>query len=184
MSRDKILADIREALKTPMPEAHHDAGPAWTSSAPANGKSLVETFREKFEGVGGVWVEAKGLDAAKKKIRELVKGRIWDGGELADPNTIEATVTTCDMAIAETGSFGLVARPGQGRLMSLVAPVHFVLVRRDQFVATLEDWLGWLQPRMRAAAVLITGPSRSADIEQVLTVGVHGPAKVYAVLYA
>lgn len=178
MSRDKILADIREALRTPMPEPHHDPGPARPSNA------APRTFRESFEAAGGIWLEADGLDDAKRKIRALVDGRIWDGGEMGDPDSIAATVTTCDRAIAETGSFGLVARPGQGRLMSLVAPVHFVLVRRDQIVETLDEWLAWLQPRRRGAAVLITGPSRSADIEQVLTVGVHGPAKVYAVLYA
>jgi L-lactate dehydrogenase complex protein LldG len=174
--RDKILADIREALKIPLPEMHPDPGPGWPLT-PSNGRGLIEEFREKFEAVGGVWIETDDPD-------KVIQGKVWRSGPIGDPNQWDATVTDCDVAIAETGSFGLIAKPGRGRLASLVAPVHYVLVRRDQFVKTLDDWLAYLQPRLGSQAVLITGPSRSADIEQILTIGVHGPGKVYAVLYA
>lgn len=173
MTREKILADIRAALKTPMPEAHPDPGPAWAGSS-ADGKGLIEEFRERFEAVGGVWAPTE----------PEISGKVWRGGPVGDPNQWDAMVTDCDVAIAETGSFGLIARPGRGRLASLVAPIHIVRVRRDQFVATLDDWLSHLQPRLRSQAVLITGPSRSADIEQVITIGVHGPGTLYAVLDA
>ncbi len=157
--REKILADIREALKSPMPDPHHDPGPSWPV-APTNGKGLIEQFRENFEAVGGVWLESE---------RDLPS---------------DAEISDCDVAIAETGSFGLIASSKRGRMAGLACSTHAVRVRRDQFVATLEDWLAYLEPRLRRQAVLITGPSRSADIEQIITIGVHGPGKVYAVLCA
>jgi L-lactate dehydrogenase complex protein LldG len=93
-------------------------------------------------------------------------------------------VTGVDCAIAETGSLGVFFAPGAGRLASLVAPVHVAVVRRDQFVATLEAFLSRARSHLgpRSAAVLVTGPSRSADIEQVLTIGVHGTREVHVVV--
>jgi hypothetical protein len=155
--KEKILADIREALRTPMPEEHPDPGPDGPQ-VPSEVKDPVSTFRERFEAAGGVWIESE------------------------DELPPDAEVTDCDLAIAETGSIGLIAREGRGRRAGLLPDVHAVRLRRDQIVATLEEWFEYLRPRMGSQAVLITGPSRSADIEQILTIGVHGPGKLYAIV--
>lgn len=84
-------------------------------------------------------------------------------------------VTTVACAIAETGSVLLTAGAGRHRLASLAPPVHVALVRDDQMVATLEEALAVCPER---SSVLVTGPSRTADIEGVLVCGVHGPRDV------
>jgi len=198
--REVILRGIREALHRSSPPPHTQPGPAWPSSPPAEPADLAEAFRQKFEAAGGAWHEAADLDRAARQIAALLPaGPVWvalDGLPLDGPSvframpsrdvfdTLVATVTGVDCAIAETGSLGVLFAPGAGRLASLVAPVHVAVVRRDQFVATLEHFLCRAQVHLgpRSAAVLITGPSRSADIEQVLTIGVHGTREVHVIV--
>jgi L-lactate dehydrogenase complex protein LldG len=72
---------------------------------------------------------------------------------------------------------------GRPRLASLLPPVHVALVRRAQIVASLGAWLDEQPTRPAEAAncVVITGPSRTADIEMTLTRGVHGPRSIHVV---
>jgi L-lactate dehydrogenase complex protein LldG len=82
----------------------------------------------------------------------------------------------------ETASTSLWGRRAGSRTASLLPPVHLALVRRDAIVATPGDLLRHLPERLPdglpSNLVLITGPSRSADIELQLTVGVHGPREL------
>jgi L-lactate dehydrogenase complex protein LldG len=96
---------------------------------------------------------------------------------------LAAAVTGVAAAIVETGSLALFYGPGAGRLSSLVVPVHVAVVERAQLLPTLDDFLARVRGHLgpRSAAVLVTGPSRSADIEQVITVGVHGPKELHVV---
>ena len=90
---------------------------------------------------------------------------------------IDAAFTGCRGAIAETGSLVLWPTPEEPRLMSLVPPVHFVLLDSERIYTTfaeLVDQQRWSQG-MPSNALLISGPSKSADIEQTLAYGVHGP---------
>jgi L-lactate dehydrogenase complex protein LldG len=190
-SREFILDAIRRALSTPAAPERDDPGPSWPARA-ADGATPVEMFRARFESAGGEWRE--GIDS----LGPLVAGmkRVWSSVEIALPgievirrldlleaaDSIDATLTDVDAAIAETGSFGFVIRSERGRLSSLVAPVHIALFRREQIVPSLEEWLKILESDRGSWGLLATGPSRSADIEQVLTIGVHGPARVFAVL--
>jgi L-lactate dehydrogenase complex protein LldG len=90
---------------------------------------------------------------------------------------IDAAFTGCRGAIAETGSLVLWPTPEEPRLMSLVPPVHFVLLDSERIYASfaeLVDQQRWSQG-MPSNALLISGPSKSADIEQTLAYGVHGP---------
>ena len=85
--------------------------------------------------------------------------------------------------LADTGSLVLTSGKGRPRLASLLPPVHVALVRRDQLVPSLGA-LFTSHPRLAAEAanlVVITGPSRTADIEMTLTRGVHGPRSVHVV---
>lgn len=89
----------------------------------------------------------------------------------------EAALTTCRGAIAETGTLILWPTTAEPRLMSLLPPVHIVWLDRRQIFATLEEALaqqGWADG-MPTNALLISGPSKTADIEQTLAFGVHGP---------
>lgn len=98
-------------------------------------------------------------------------------------------ITGADFAVAETGSVVVIPRPGLSRLVSVVPPVHLALVRPQDLVDTLDDV--FLQRRLQyhksggdmgSYLNFITGPSRTADIEQTLVVGVHGPKEVHMVL--
>jgi L-lactate dehydrogenase complex protein LldG len=94
-----------------------------------------------------------------------------------------------DFAIAETGTLALAALPGQMRGVSLLPPVHVAVIRSTQIVASMADCLALLQAdgatlpeRLTSCLAFITGPSRTADIELSLTVGVHGPGELHLVI--
>lgn len=95
-------------------------------------------------------------------------------------------ITSCDCAIAETGSLLVCSRSGRERLASLLPPVHVAIVERSQIVPDLIDAIGLLSRRgvdhLPSNAVLITGPSKTGDIELQLTTGVHGPGKWHVIV--
>ena len=98
-------------------------------------------------------------------------------------------ITGADYAIAETGSVIILPRRGLSRLVSVVPPVHLAIVRPQDLIATLDDLfiLRRLEYHTNGGDMgsylnFITGPSRTADIEQTIVVGVHGPRAVHLVL--
>ena len=96
-------------------------------------------------------------------------------------------VTGVDYAIAETGSCALLARKGVSRLVSLLPPVHVAVVERGQVLPSLDELFTLrrdqtLKGERRGYMNIISGPSRSGDIEQKLVTGVHGPRAVHMVL--
>jgi len=105
---------------------------------------------------------------------------------------IDATVgiSGANMAIAETGTIVLVTNEGNADLTTTLPPVHIALFGIDKLVATLDDAVAVLRmlPRSGTGQIIssyvnwITGPSRSADIEQSLTIGVHGPREMHCVI--
>jgi L-lactate dehydrogenase complex protein LldF len=105
---------------------------------------------------------------------------------------IEATVgiSGANLAIAETGTIMLVTNEGNADLTTTLPPVHIALFGIDKVVATLDDAVAVLRmlPRSGTGQLMtsyvnwITGPSRSADIEQSLTIGVHGPREMHCVI--
>lgn len=95
-----------------------------------------------------------------------------------DPWKAEVGVTLADWAIAETGSLLIANEPGRRRLASLCPLHHLALVPADRLLATLDAAFARLGDR---TTVLVTGPSRTADIEGVLIRGVHGPGSLTVV---
>ncbi len=101
----------------------------------------------------------------------------------------ELGLTAADLAVAETGSLVLVSGAGRPRSTSLLPACHVALFDREALVESLtqvglvlEAWHEGAEPRSRGAVInVITGPSRTADIELTLTRGVHGPKDVHAV---
>ena len=98
-------------------------------------------------------------------------------------------ITGADYAVAETGSVVVLPRKGLSRLVSLVPPVHVALVRAADVVESLDDVFLFRRleyyrngGKMGSYVNFITGPSRTADIEMKLVVGVHGPKEVHLVL--
>ena len=96
-------------------------------------------------------------------------------------------VTGVDYAVAETGSCVLLAKKGLSRLVSLLPPVHVAVVERGQVLPSLDELFtmrrhDFLQGKGGSYMNIISGPSRSADIEQTLVEGVHGPREAHMVL--
>jgi L-lactate dehydrogenase complex protein LldG len=98
-------------------------------------------------------------------------------------------VSGAALAIAESGSLVLLHGPGRPRLASLLAPAHIAVIRRDQVVRGLGEALARLRAergeelfRDTSNLTLITGPSRTADIEMTLSLGIHGPPELHVIV--
>ncbi|MFM8286686.1 MAG: lactate utilization protein C [Planctomycetaceae bacterium] len=91
-------------------------------------------------------------------------------------------ITSVDYAIAETGSLALFSQASQGRVVSLLPPRALAIVEPGQILPDLFDLFTQLESRkseLPSNMVLVTGPSKTGDIELKLTTGVHGPGEVY-----
>jgi L-lactate dehydrogenase complex protein LldG len=107
--------------------------------------------------------------------------RSWSELSREQLYSLDCGLTDAWAAIAETGSIVIRSSPHHGRSLSLVPPLHVAVIEPKNIVPDLVD----LMPRITAAGdnpgtVLITGPSKTADIEMNLVTGVHGPGEVLA----
>ena len=93
-----------------------------------------------------------------------------------------AGVSRALYGLADTGSVVLAASPEEPRAASLLPEVHVSLLREDRIVPGLAELFEALGTDLPSALAIVTGPSRSGDIEQTLVVGVHGPGEVHIVL--
>ncbi len=151
----------------------------------------VRVYRSSGDEVVRVLVEILRAEGARRVglsegLKELL-GPLRDAGfavggvEVA--REAEVGVTGADWGLAETGSLVLLTGPTQDRLLSLLPPVHVALLPEDRILTDIEALFECLD-EVPSALIFITGPSRTADIEQTLTPGVHGPGVVYVVLYS
>jgi L-lactate dehydrogenase complex protein LldG len=111
-----------------------------------------------------------------------------------DPQALEPTpvgITGAEAGIADTGTIVVRSGEGRSRLASLLPPVHVALLDAARIVPEMRAYFEALEVRGGAGAdvqstgnlVFISGPSRTADIEQTLTLGVHGPRELIIVVY-
>jgi L-lactate utilization protein LutC len=93
-------------------------------------------------------------------------------------------ITTVQAAIAETGTLVLDSERERHRLVSLVPPIHIAIVEAAQIYQSLGEVLTALRQKERVSSIVtfITGPSRTADIELTLAIGVHGPQELYVIV--
>jgi L-lactate dehydrogenase complex protein LldG len=104
---------------------------------------------------------------------------------LVSAEKIRVGITGVDAAFATTGTLALVTKAGQGRVPSLLPPVHIALLRRDRLFERLEDWFageGHEALRQSSSVALITGPSSTGDIEHHTVLGAHGPGTVHIIM--
>jgi L-lactate utilization protein LutC len=93
-------------------------------------------------------------------------------------------ITSADYALTDTGSLVMMASPAEARLISLLPPAHIAVVPVERLLSGLDEFYTLVpKPADRTSStVFITGPSRTADIEQLLVRGVHGPGEIHVVL--
>lgn len=126
---------------------------------------------------------ARGVPTLDPAVRTDADGHRAD---LARLDAATVGITGAVALLADTGSIVVTSGAGRPRLASLLPPVHVALVTRAQLVPSLGDWTAAHAslPAALANVVVITGPSRTADIEMTLTRGVHGPRAVHVVFVA
>jgi L-lactate dehydrogenase complex protein LldG len=90
-------------------------------------------------------------------------------------------VSQMGWAVANTGTLAQAADRVESRLVSTLPPIHVAIVPSDRIVPDLGALLRELSPSQSRYLALVTGPSRTADIERVLTIGVHGPGRLVIV---
>jgi L-lactate dehydrogenase complex protein LldG len=128
---------------------------------------------------------------SREPVAERIGARLADRGVAVGPATVESAaaaglgVTGATAAIAATGSVVLDSAAAGGRIASLLPAVHLCVVRMNNLCAAPADVLRPLGSGADAvppSVVLVTGPSRTGDIEQLLTLGAHGPTALHVVL--
>jgi len=205
-SREKILARIRTALREPAPR--HESAESRPPFTPVT-DPLDRFQRECVINVTECVLvpdPRAAADSVQNLLASLPEGEIfiqdspdlrqlasaWNGdrpirwsSEGAPAETSQATVSACEALVAQTGSV-LVSASCGGRGASIVAPVHIVIANISQLVPDIDAALRRVQERgivaQNSFACLITGSSRTADIEKILVMGAHGPRRLIVVL--
>ena len=202
-ARNKILNKIKQALQSPVPVPFPDQVSETPIFIPTD-QELAIGFAQKFTELLGKFVyceddgelasQLAALSKAKKweKIYSIESGWLDDMSEYQfDPvNTDElascdASITLCEHLIARTGTIVLSSQQLSGRTCSVYAPIHICVAYTHQLVYDISDSLAQFKQEANFMPSMIsyaTGPSRTADIEKTLVVGVHGPKEVYCFL--
>jgi L-lactate utilization protein LutC len=169
----------------------------------------IERFCRALEALAGKTYVAGSKDAARDYAANLLNGRtavasghkfLAECGITSLPgvaagnedraelrrlcSTVDVGITSAEYALADTGTLVMLASPENARLVSLLPPAHLAIIPREILLTGLEELFTRIPSPMdlTSAMVLITGPSRTADIEQILVRGVHGPGEIHAVI--
>lgn len=179
VARENILERVRTALRV---EAHRPV-PATASPVFPLVTDLEARFRNEFEAVKGEIIEGEVKLREFRAQFKLIAGIHGNAGI----REAELAVTGCDCLVARMGSIFVSTHSAGGRALSVLPPVHLVMTRREQLVPDLPTAFALLRKRYDgrwpSSLSLITGPSRTADIEKILVMGAHGPKRL-AVYFA
>ena len=195
-AKNNILKKIRMALAHPTPLPFPKSEGAESVFQPQQ-QDLVVEFAEQFTALQGKFVfcvDEKELVEGFKKLcyqnqwtkiyceEDRWKTIIAPKSLYNDIVTCDASITSCEFLIARTGGI-VMTSVHQGRIPSVYAPVHICIATTSQLVYDIKDGLNGLKEKYRqylpSLITFATGPSRTADIEKTLVVGVHGPKEVY-----
>ena len=204
-SKELILGRIRKALsvptEVPFPRTETDA-----AIYPTPQEDLAVLFASEFSRLQGMFAYCEDESDLVRQVLELVSEKGWKsphcpeqplralfarhGSPLFDEDSdvvgCDVAVTGCEALVARTGSIVLSAAQPEGRTTSVYTPVHICIAFTSQLVYDIHDALVGLQERyggrLPSLITFATGPSRTADIEKTLVVGVHGPGQVYCFL--
>ncbi len=203
-AKENILKKIRQALSesTPLPFPQSEGS---HSVFHPSKQDLEIEFAEQFAKLLGKFVFCVDHHELVTQLNTLVGHHNWKKiycreerlGETLKQHSFtsfsgeglgdcDAAITTCEFLVARTGSIVLSAAGPSGRTVSVYTPVHICIAYTDQLVYDVRDGLHALkekyQQHLPSLMTFATGPSRTADIEKTLVVGVHGPKEVYLFL--
>lgn len=208
-AKENILSRIRKELgqdqvAMPFPEVEKEAG---KEVFVKSNVSDEEVFAEAFIKLGGKFVFCDNEQQAMEGIINLYDTRGWTELFCAEErmmqlfennkinivtpvdindSTANACITGCECLVARTGSVLLSSKQYMGRTSSVFYPVHIIIAYAGQIMNDIPNSLDFLKKKygnnLPSMINLNTGPSRTADIEKTLVVGVHGPGEVFCFL--
>lgn len=203
-SKENILKKIRKALSqsTPVPFPQSEG----TSSVFYPQKQELEIeFAEEFTKLLGKFVycadvpelaiqlnnlvvqeQLKNIYCKDESLKQLLTLHSFVQFADVELQHCDASITNCEALVARTGSMVLSAAQPVGRTVSVYAPIHICIAYTSQLVYDIKDALQLMKIKygneLPSMITFATGPSRTADIEKTLVVGVHGPKEVYCFL--
>lgn len=198
-SKNNILKKIRKALEQPTPIPFPDVKGSDSVFQPLQQDLIVE-FAEQFTHLQGKFIFCASRDDLVTHFNKLCYQNQWTNiycvedelrKDLQQPKwfddivSCEAAVTSCEVLVARTGSMVL-SSALNNRITSVYAPIHICIAYTSQLVYDVEEALMRMKEKYKqnlpSLMSFATGPSRTADIEKTLVVGVHGPKEVYCFL--
>jgi L-lactate dehydrogenase complex protein LldG len=203
-AKENIFKRIRQALVNPTPVPFPQSeGNSTVYSSPKQENEIE--FAENFGRIQGRFLYCSNTDEMVRQLQQLIAQQGWaqvfcrESGLLQvlqeplkgllindDLPEADVSITGCEALIARTGSILMSSAQESGRIASVYAPVHICIAYSDQLVYEIRDGLelimGKYKNQIPSFITLATGPSRTADIEKTLVVGVHGPKDVYVFL--
>jgi L-lactate dehydrogenase complex protein LldG len=202
-ARNKILKKIKQALKSPVSVPFPDQVADTPLFIPTE-QELAIAFAQKFTELLGKFVYCADEGELAQQLAALIKSQKWEkiysqeSGWLDDMSeyqfdpvntdelaSCDASITLCEHLVARTGTIVLSSQQLSGRATSVYAPIHICIAYTHQLVYDIADSLHQFKKEVDHIPSMIsfaTGPSRTADIEKTLVVGVHGPKEVYCFL--
>lgn len=204
--RERILARIRLALKAGAP--HHGSGEARAIFAPIgdpleryqqqcalnstecvfvpDAAGAAEALRSVLESIPAGEIFAQDAPLLHRIVQRADGGRAVRWSNAGPPSeSSQATITLAECLVASHGSV-LIASSGAGRAASVAAPVHIVVASESQLVPDLASALARAKQKglaeTNSCLFLITGSSRTADIEKILVLGAHGPRRLVVIV--
>jgi L-lactate dehydrogenase complex protein LldG len=209
MQRDLMLRDIRKALGR-SPNQEVPAPPPVRIVVPDVPVSQrIDSMLERVAALAGKTLRAGSMAEAREYVQSVIQGKtavasnapflrtcgiadlpgvrsgITDRDELRGLcATCAYGITSADYGLSDTGSLVMISSREEARLVSLLPPGHIAVVPASKLLTGLDE-LYQILPRpaeQTSSMVLITGPSRTADIEQILVRGVHGPGEIHVVV--
>ena len=204
-SKEKVLKYVWEALISmtdqPFPQVDYEK-PVFREME----ESPDINFAQELTAVGGFFIYCENEEEVINGIKFLVNDRKWENIFALEPSIInllhkaginctfdhiqlkdtQVGMTGCEALIARLGSLLVSSGQMAGRQIFVYPDIHIVLARSSQLVPDIKDALAKLrkkyEPKMPSMVTLITGPSRTADIEKTLVMGAHGPKELYVFL--
>ncbi len=196
-AKENILKKIRKALSHPVPLPFPQSEGTNSVFHPAT-DSLDVVFAQEFINMQGKFAFCMSEEEMIQQLQQLIADKQWtkifcntDKWNAQFSNTInlpgcDASITDCEFLVARTGTIVMSAAQQSGRTVSVYAPIHICIAYTNQLLYDVKDALQALKEKyagnIPSLITFATGPSRTADIEKTLVVGVHGPKEVYLFL--
>jgi L-lactate utilization protein LutB len=183
-ARDQMLARVRSALGRSVNDPLPEPPPVRLHIPDIPLADRPAQFTAALTALGGQVILPYCKEDVREAIRRIVRGRSVVTTKVGDVRTAEVGINFADYALADTGSLVFLSESHESRLISLLPPVHIALVARKRILSGLDELFTLVpQPLAQSSAmVLITGPSRTADIEMRLVRGVHGPGEIHVII--